>query len=102
MGVPTPNGHVPQLPTQRQRAEWALDCAFAEHKGIAPTPGLLRFVAPDWVVEELVAHVMIQNLHLEALRRVSEALGHPLKGLAGKTVLDLADLAVAAIKKEGA
>jgi hypothetical protein len=44
---------------------------------------------------------VVLRLHLEALRRISEALGHPVKGRMDKTALDLADIAVEVIRSHG-
>jgi hypothetical protein len=40
------------------------------------------------------AGLLVNPAHLEALRRISEALGHPYRGDTTKSCLDLADLAV--------
>jgi hypothetical protein len=84
--------------TPRRRAEGALDVEYAQSKGIEPVLGLLRFCCPEWAVERMVNDLLIQQLHLTCLRRISEALGHPLKNVPNKTAVDLADLAVAAIR----
>ena len=50
---------------------------------------------PEAIADALEAENLISmNAHLEALRRISEALGHPYRGDTTKSCLDLADLAV--------
>ena len=49
--------------------------------------------------QELQVMYRLQLLHLNALRVVSEALGHPYAGDASKSVLDLAALAAETIKR---
>ncbi len=53
----------------------------------------------DWAYRRLVTNEIVQAVHLQALRRISMALGNPLMNAPHKTAVDLADLAVAAIAK---
>ena len=59
----------------------------------------MRFNSEDFTPETIADALESENLismnaHLEALRRISEALGHPYRGDTTKSCLDLADLAV--------
>jgi hypothetical protein len=71
-------------------------CAAEKH--VSPEGQSLDFFMPNFVAEKLIDDECVQLLHVTALRRISEALGHPLKGVDKKTALDLADIAVAKIQ----
>jgi hypothetical protein len=62
---------------------------------VTPTLGMLLAATQ----QELAEAYQIQAVHLKAIRIVSEALGHPYKG-AGKTCIDLAELAAKVIRGE--
>jgi hypothetical protein len=63
---------------------------------VTPTLGMLLAVTQ----QELTEAYQIQAVHLRAIRIVSEALGHPYKGITGKTCIDLAELAAKVIRGE--
>jgi hypothetical protein len=59
----------------------------------------MRFNSEDFTPETIAdalerEDLISMNAHLEALRRISDALGHPYRGDTTKSCLDLADLAV--------
>lgn len=91
-----PLQHTPEQ--IRGQFEWALDIEYAAHRKMsAPTSGLLRLTCGDWVTDQLIGAAMVERVHVEALRRISAALGNPLRDARQKTALDLADIAVAKI-----
>jgi hypothetical protein len=52
----------------------------------------------NWIVDHLVQGRMLQNVHIQALRLISEVLDHPLKEK-DATAIDLAKIAVAEITR---
>ncbi len=82
----------------RKDIEHELDQEYCEALKITMAHGVLRFVTQHWVIEKMIDDRIVQNVHLEALRRISASMGHPLRDVPDKSCLDLADLAVGVIQ----
>ena len=96
------NQHATQMVAARQYVEDDIDRRYAEAHGARPRRGLIRMRLGDWAVDQLIDNQLLEVLHVDQLRRISAALGHPFAGDRTKSISDMVDLAVERLGKVAA
>ena len=94
--------HEQQMVQARAQVEDDIDHRYAEATDARYRRGLARMRCGDWAVDQLIDNQLLEVLHVNQLRRISQALGHPFAGDRTKSISDLIDLAVERLGKAAA